>query len=636
MRRIAAILACALMAHVSLAVLPESVTVSYYNYFHNGEPQAETNATFTIPAATYGSYKFAEYTLWPPEGSGWLDGYPNGLKLSFVAYCDRIVLTHTGRNGSGNKTCTARFDQRDGSYRFSDDSYDNMLPLGGLSAQLAFGGIGAAFGAATHYTVRIETSDPNDITDLIRSMTWTYPKRTYSSFWASAQAPDNRKVYYIDAGGTRHNIGKTRTFVSVSDGGSVLFTNDVGTATFVNASGVDVEVRTPRRWVTLAPGEVAVIETDSDWKVATEGLGVTYMSKTFQPVMVTSTPTTADINDGAVIDFSTARSLTAFENRTAYPLELGTSYGSFVCQTGAVISVSTTNGYTLATSAPVSSRVEYLAPDGMAVRVTSTPAPAQITEGQLGVIVYQDAWETVTFYNPTARSIDVWTTYGIETIPPNGSRVLTSLFVWKIRLTPQRRGVSLMSASPSTSTGGTGSVTVIGEHGVPMPVTEDWITIDPTSGGSFETIDGYSTLLFGSDDVPIFGKANSLLHGYPPYFEEVMIVTEWAFEQSGHPIAYINDTVVCNGHATTHIIPYNITEFSKWKRWSNADNGYVIRFSMSQYNNAPKSFCTYRCWMSEDESVRAESVGPQNGMPHWFKLVFNPYKTSNKYKLVAE
>lgn len=638
MRKIAAILACALMAQVSLAVLPESVTITYYNYFHNGEPQAQTNATFAIPAATYGSYKFAEYTLWPPEGSSWWDGYPNGLKLSFVAYYDRIVLTHTGRNGSGNKTSTARFNQLDGTYRFSNDSYDNMLPLGDLSAQLAFGGIGATFGAATgNHTVRLETSDPNDITDLTRSLTWTYPKRSYSSFWASSQAPNNRQVYYVDAGGTRRNIGRTRTLVAVSDGGSVLFTNDVGAATFLNASGVDVEVRTPMRRVTLAPGEVAVIETDGDWKVSTEGLGVTYMARTFQPVMVTSTPTTADIDDGAVVDFSTSRSSATFENRTEYPLELRTSYDTFFCPTGSVISLSTTNGYTLATSAPASNRVEYLAPDGMAVRVTSTPAPVQMAGGQLGVTVYQDAWETVTFYNPSGRSIDVWTTYGIETIPPKCSRELTSLLMWKIRLTPQTRGVSLMSASaPSTSLGGTGSVTVMGEHGVPMPLTEDWITIKPTPGGDFATIDGYSTLLFGSDNVPIFGKENGLLHGYPPYFEEVWIVTEWAFEQSGVPIAYINSVAVCNGHATEHIIPYNITEYSNWSRWSNADNGYVIRFSMSLYNIAPKSMCTYRCWMRDDESVSAESVGAQSGMWHNFKLVYNPYRaTGKKYKLIS-
>ena len=632
MRRL--VLAFAVLAASSAsALLPERVTISYYDHMN----RASSNVTFTVPAQTYAtSHSLGTIEIPVPERVA--SSYPNGFRMAFAlshqqgSTYSRIVCTYTGRNSGGDKTAEATIPHVDGTSWFSD--YASEIPLSSFGAAVEYGGISATFSSGAGYGVNLYTSDPNDAHLLIRP--YTTALSTYSSFWASSTSPADNPVYYLDANGVRHDLSSARTALVVADGGTVAFSNEVRTTTFVNSTGYSVKVRPSGGTnVTLAGGESATLETLGWWLVASDGTNVVYFASNGVPVKVTSTMTQMEVGNVAEVAFITNYVSASFFNRTAYPLTVDASGRTYAVPTNTTWQISTTNGFMLSTSAPAANRVEYLAPDQTAVRVTSTPAAAQMAEGQAGITVLQDAWETITFSNPTGRSIDIWTTYGVVTIPTNTTRTLTSLGVWKIRFTPQLRGMRLLSAEPEQ--GGSG-ITVIDGNGMPIVISDDWRFIIVIDGGAYRTYENWSTVLFGTPGKPIYGTSSSILYGVTNIFQKVALMTEWRFNQSavGAPIAYINGDNVCPSHSTTHIIDYELTDHAKWTRWNNKRHGYLIRFSMSLGNvNTSGAACTYRCWMKDDPTVNAEvslTVSEAAG----FTLIYNPYKATGKYKLVAD
>ena len=108
---------------------------------------------------------------------------------------------------------------------------------------------------------------------------------------------------------------------------------------------------------------------------------------------------------------------------------------------------------------------------------------------------------------------------------------------------------------------------------------------------------------------------------------KVMLYTWWDFDPSavGHDDALINGEVVCYGHATTHIIDYNVNQ-SQVKH-----EGQVrIPFTMS-ISAENSSWCNFRVWMGNGgtsgyfeaaPSKRAEVSGSTNTVAQ-FVIVIN-------------
>ncbi len=97
-------------------------------------------------------------------------------------------------------------------------------------------------------------------------------------------------------------------------------------------------------------------------------------------------------------------------------------------------------------------------------------------------------------------------------------------------------------------------------------------------------------ILYARNDMPIYadGKVVST---------NIQLQTWWDFDQNawgGSPLAYINDTCVCSGHSTSHIIAYTVST-AGMKVY--AGTGYVD-FTMWQTPQSGYSggSCTMRCW----------------------------------------
>lgn len=134
----------------------------------------------------------------------------------------------------------------------------------------------------------------------------------------------------------------------------------------------------------------------------------------------------------------------------------------------------------------------------------------------------------------------------------------------------------------------------------------------PMWTGDFRFTDGTTK----EKDVPIeplvfgdmsTGAENKLLYadnGFPIYANgkvvatNIYLMTEWEFDHGvwgSVPMAYINDTCVCSGHSTTHIIDYTVS--TDGVVFYGNGKGYVD-FTMWQTPQSDYSggSCVMRCW----------------------------------------
>jgi len=120
-------------------------------------------------------------------------------------------------------------------------------------------------------------------------------------------------------------------------------------------------------------------------------------------------------------------------------------------------------------------------------------------------------------------------------------------------------------------------------------VSTNYPPAEPLLFGNMAT-DSTNKILYARNDMPIYadGKVVST---------NIQLQTWWDFDQNawgGSPLAYINDTCVCNGHSTSHIIAYTVstagmkvydgTGYVDFTMWQTPQSGY------SGGN------CTMRCW----------------------------------------
>lgn len=648
MRRLAVSLACALASHLAFAVLPQTVQLSAgaFRDSTTSLPTVQTNIAYTIPSTASSSYRLGTFTLYPPVGSIYESTYPNGLQVTLTEQMSHISV-NLSDGGSRSGTAQMSYWNDASPFQYECDTYWSGWPLE-MSATLTYkSGVKLVyFKSASNYTCDIKTTDSSENIIPQNNMFVT----AFSSEFMISTREKYRGVFYHDTNGIRRNLSTTPAQAVVSNGDYIVISNDVGRALFLNDTDFGVSVNS----TIIRSGECAQIETSYLYSCAATGqvTGI-YCLTTNSCTSITSS-TWANLGsmyDDTIVVFSSSTNYNVnfrtFQNRAQYPVVVHGNYGftmSIPANSG-VVSCPKAGTLTISTSAPSSNRIEYIGYDDAAHRVTSTPSEIHTSEADDPVVFFQDEYQTITFTNPTAYSIDIWTTYGVFTIPPHSSRTLQSLFTWKIRRTPTtpslRGGARLLkSSTPTPPAGGTGSIVIFDEHGMPIVVGDDWTPFYPNDGDNVSVVEGYSTLLFGSDDVPIYGKNGTLLFAYPPYFEDVLIQTYWAFDQDavGSPDAYINGNMVCNGHATGHIIAHSIVEQgSEWGKWDDKENGYVIRFSMSLDNSESSSAsCNYVCWLDEDNTVTASSPGTANGVEHYFKLICNPFASSNRYRLEAE
>lgn len=98
----------------------------------------------------------------------------------------------------------------------------------------------------------------------------------------------------------------------------------------------------------------------------------------------------------------------------------------------------------------------------------------------------------------------------------------------------------------------------------------------------------------------VYGKYNTPVFQFPVFFSptDIKIYTEWVFDQDsyGTPKAYINNSVVCEGHDTGHIIDYAISDGAY--EYDANTREYKITFTMKITPGIGKygGSCTFRCW----------------------------------------
>ena len=122
----------------------------------------------------------------------------------------------------------------------------------------------------------------------------------------------------------------------------------------------------------------------------------------------------------------------------------------------------------------------------------------------------------------------------------------------------------------------------------------------------------YSDML-ANTGMPLFGSTNTLLYSdFHSLGSNVMAWTEWQFDQSkvGHPIAYINDINVCDGHATTHIIPHTISTDDPSGHYDKHTRTYTYEYTMSigrlKEGCSSSEPCVYRTWFDSETYDNAE------------------------------
>jgi hypothetical protein len=109
-------------------------------------------------------------------------------------------------------------------------------------------------------------------------------------------------------------------------------------------------------------------------------------------------------------------------------------------------------------------------------------------------------------------------------------------------------------------------------------------------------------LIYGKDNQILFGKNNAPLYSTFEMIEEIYVNTEWIFDESsaGYTTAFLNDENVCDGHSTTHIIPYTIATLNNW-RYDAGSKSYIIDFTMKMVDSY--AYAEYpvvqRCWASD-------------------------------------
>lgn len=114
-----------------------------------------------------------------------------------------------------------------------------------------------------------------------------------------------------------------------------------------------------------------------------------------------------------------------------------------------------------------------------------------------------------------------------------------------------------------------------------------------------------TNLLYGASGYPLYRTTTNIV-------DNITVMTEWVFDQSNDPSphAYINGEDVCAGHATSHIIDYNITAAGDWI-YDRSSNCYVIDFSMQLRSGSSASSSSYsvtqRCWFGANAYANADS-----------------------------
>ena len=130
---------------------------------------------------------------------------------------------------------------------------------------------------------------------------------------------------------------------------------------------------------------------------------------------------------------------------------------------------------------------------------------------------------------------------------------------------------------------------VIREHGIDY----DTNTVETTEHLLYADIknDNEYKLMYGED-----GKL--VREGLQIVATNIQLMTWWDFTQSewGSPQAKINGEVVCNGHITTHIIPYTINNNRLVINEMTGKGRFEFVMSQSPESGKSGGSCVMRCW----------------------------------------
>ena len=112
-------------------------------------------------------------------------------------------------------------------------------------------------------------------------------------------------------------------------------------------------------------------------------------------------------------------------------------------------------------------------------------------------------------------------------------------------------------------------------------------------------------VLYATNNMPVYAGSVNIT-------TNIQLNTWWEFDQDswgGSPQAMINGEVVCNGHSTSHIIPYTVNA-NNLKVSEMSGIGYCY-FTMSQTPQSGKSggSCVMRCW---DAKMGSSTSGYSN------------------------
>lgn len=132
---------------------------------------------------------------------------------------------------------------------------------------------------------------------------------------------------------------------------------------------------------------------------------------------------------------------------------------------------------------------------------------------------------------------------------------------------------------------------------------ENEVPIEPLVFGDMST-SAENKLLYADNNFPIYANGKEVS-------TNIQLMTEWAFDHSvwgGSPKAYINDTCVCSGHSTTHIIDYTVS--TKGAVFYGNGKG-AVEFTMWQTPQSGYSggSCLMRCW---DKQYSSYANAPEN------------------------
>ncbi|MBQ4384992.1 MAG: hypothetical protein II823_03585 [Kiritimatiellae bacterium] len=97
----------------------------------------------------------------------------------------------------------------------------------------------------------------------------------------------------------------------------------------------------------------------------------------------------------------------------------------------------------------------------------------------------------------------------------------------------------------------------------------------------------------------MYGETGKLVReGFQVVSTNIQLMTWWDFTQSewGNPKAKINGEIVCNGHATTHIIPYTINNNQLVINEMTGKGRFEFIMSQSPESGKSGGSCVMRCW----------------------------------------